>query len=83
VEQLQNFIDPVSSVLWGWLAILLSVPSALGRSCPWPIDYLRSIGPPDVTCCSHTDCRSCVVLGIRQESATLTEPTATPQPSRT
>src|SRR5208282_411936 len=40
------------------------------RSCPWPLDYRRSVGPHDVTCCSHTDCRSCVVLDcirVRQE----------------
>ena len=39
-----------------------------GRSCPWLLDYRRSVGPHNVSCCSHTDCRSCVVLGCIRDS---------------
>jgi len=30
VEQLQNFIDPVSSILWGWLLIYVLLATGLG-----------------------------------------------------
>src|SRR5271165_4288369 len=65
-------VSSVAPIINGHSDKLLSTGSIHHCSMrPWimrasrkrPLDYRRSVGPHDVTCCSHTDCRSCVVLG--------------------